>query len=131
MIAVLVDYNIEGQAALLWSTLQTEGWVAAAPMRFVRFSEVNLPAASSDREIWHFAQANQLIVLTANRNMEGADSLEQTLRDANQTTSLPILTISNADRIVEAAYRARCAARLAEIVVYLSDYLGSGRLYIP
>ena len=73
MIAVLVDYNIEGQAALLWSALQTEGWLDVVPVRFVRFSEVHLPSASSDREIWHFAQAHQLVLLTANRNMEGVD----------------------------------------------------------
>ena len=53
------------------------------------------------------------------------------IRDANQATSLPIITIGNAERIVEAAYRELCAARLAEIVVYLDDYMGSGRLYIP
>jgi hypothetical protein len=49
-----VDYNIEGQAALLWSALQTEGWLDMVSMRFVRFSEVDLPAASSDREIGQF-----------------------------------------------------------------------------
>ncbi len=130
-VTVLVDYNIEGQAALLWSSLQTEGWVDLVPMRFVHFSEVNLPATSRDRDIWHFAQAQQLVLLTANRNMEGMDSLEQTIRDSNHADALPVITIANADRIVETAYRVRCAARLVEIVVYLDDYRGSGRLYIP
>ena len=131
MIAILVDYNIEGQAALLWSAIHTEGWLDVVPMRLVRFTDVHLSPASSDREIWHFAQAHQMVLLTANRNMEGVDSLEQTMRDTNQATSLPIVTISNTDRIIEAAYREQCAARLAEIVIYLDDYLGSGRLYIP
>ena len=117
MIALLIDYNVEGQAALLWSTLHTNGWLNLIPMRLVRFADVNLSPASSDREIWYFAQAHEMLLLTANRNLQQEDSLEQTIREFNQTTSLPIITISDANRIVETAYRERCAARLAEIVL--------------
>ncbi len=77
------------------------------------------------------AQAHYLLLLTANRNMQGGDSLEQTIREENQETSLPVITISNVERMVEATYRAQCTARLAEIVIYLDNYLGSGRLFIP
>ena len=131
MIALLVDHNVEGQAALLWSTLHTEGWLNLIPIRLVRFADVNLSPTSSDRELWHFTQTHEMLLLTANRNLQQEDSLEQTIREFNQTTSLPVITISDADPMVEAAYRERCAARLAEIAIYLSDYLGSGRLYIP
>lgn len=72
-----------------------------------------------------------MLLLTANRNLQQEDSLEQTIRENNQPSSLPVVTISDPNRMVEAAYRERCAARLAEIAIYLSDYLGSGRLYIP
>ena len=93
MITVLADHNIEGQALLLWGTLGAAGWLELVPMRLVRFIEVGLPYTSSDREVWHFAQANQMYLLTDNRNMEGGDSLEQTIRDANTERSLPVLTI--------------------------------------
>ena len=72
-----------------------------------------------------------MILLTNNRNMEGADSLEQTIREENRPTSLPVLTIGDFDRITDRVYRERCAIRLLEIVVYLDDYLGVGRLFIP
>ena len=100
-------------------------------MRLVRFTDVKLSPKSTDRAIWEFAQTHFMLLLTANRNQEDEDSLEQTIRDANTATSMPVITISTADRIIESAYRGRCAERLAEIVVYLDDYLGSGRLYIP
>ena len=128
---ILVDHNIEGQGALLWSTLHTDGWLELVPMRLVRFTDVQLPPTSSDREIWQFVQAQQMLLLTANRNMQGEDSLEQTIREANQSTSLPVITISNVDRMVDAAYRERCALRLTEIVLYLDHYWGAGRLFIP
>lgn len=131
MISLLADHNIEGQAALLWSTLHTEGWLDIIPMRLVRFVDANIAHDSPDRLIWHVSQDQQMLLLTANRNMQDADSLEQTIREDNQVTSLPVITVSDVDRMVEASYREQCAARLAEIVIYLDNYLGAGRLFIP
>jgi hypothetical protein len=131
VIGILADHNIEGHALLLWSAMHAAGWLELVPMRLVRFPEVGLAHDSTDRAIWHIAQTHQLLLLTANRNMEGDDSLEQSIRDDNHPTALPVITISNVDRLVEAAYRERCAVRLTEIVVYMSDYLGAGRLFIP
>ncbi len=56
--------------------------------------------------------------------MEGADSLEQTIRDENTSESLPVLTIGNISRFVESEYRKKCATRLIEIICdkyYASD----------
>jgi hypothetical protein len=131
MITVLVDHNIEGQAALLWNTLIVAGWVDLAQFRFVTFVQVGLTVASSDRMVWQFAQAQGMLLLTGNRNMDNPNSLEQTIRDSNQATSLPVITVSDLDQMVEATYRERCATRLAEIVLYLDDYRGAGRLFIP
>ena len=72
-----------------------------------------------------------MILLTDNRNMKGEDSLEQTLREENNPMSLPVLTIGKVDRIGERKYREQCAARLAEIVSELENYLGASRLFIP
>jgi hypothetical protein len=102
---ILVDHNIEGQAALLWSALQTEGWLDLAPMRLVRLSELGLPFTTGDRDVWRFAQEHRMLLLTANRNRKGGDSLEQTIRDTNEATSLPVITISDVERMVEAAHR--------------------------
>lgn len=131
MIAVLVDHNIEGQAALLVSTLATEGWLEPGLFALITFADLGLSYASRDRAVWQFVQERGMLLLTGNRNMDGEDSLEQTIRDENQATSLPVITIADVDRIIEKTYREQCATRLAEIVVDLDDYLGAGRLYIP
>ena len=86
---------------------------------------------STDRDVWRFAQDNQMLLLTDNRNMVGADSLEQTIRDENQVTSLPVITLSRADRVIEQSYRERCATRLLDIILGLDNYLGTGRVFIP
>lgn len=131
MTTILVDHNIEGQAALLLGTYLEEGWADLSPVRFVTFQEVGLIPKSSDRVVWRFAQAHEMVLLTNNRNMRGQDSLEQTLREENTPTALPVLTIGNIERIVERAYRARCAARLAEVIYELEQSRGVSRLFIP
>jgi hypothetical protein len=100
-------------------------------MRLVRFVDVSLASNSSDRTVWRFAQAQQMFLLTNNRNMEGPDSLEQTIRDENNSMSLPVLTIGRIEKIIDRTYREACAARLLEIILYPADYLGAGRLFIP
>ena len=131
MIKVLVDHNIEGQALMLMGTLASQGWQELFPIEFVTFSDIHLAYGSNDRAVWRYAQENRMILLTENRNMSGRDSLEQTLRDENQSDSMPVLTIGNVSRMVETDYRNRCATRLAEIFVDLENYLGSGRIYVP
>jgi hypothetical protein len=131
VIAVLVDHNIEGQAALLVSALATEGWLELGLFAVITFADAGLPPASRDRVVWQFVQERGMLLLTGNRNMDGEDSLEQTIRDKNQATSLPVVTIADVDRIIEKTYREQCATRLAEIVFDLDGYLGAGRLYIP
>lgn len=131
MITILVDHNVEGQAMLLWGTLSAEGWPELLPIQFVTFEQVGLPYASSDREIWRFAQERGMILLTANRQMKGEDNLEQTIREKNTTTSFPVLTIGNPNRVIEKVYRERCAIRIVEIGLDLENYLGAGRIFIP
>ena len=127
----LIDYNLTGDAVLFWGTLAAEGWLELLPIRFFTFQDANLPMDSSDYDVWHFAQSNQMILITANRNMKGENSLEQTIREDNTPTSLPILTIANPDRFDESSYRQRCATRVIEILFDLENYLGVGRIYIP
>lgn len=131
MISILVDHNVEGQAALLLSALVSEGWIELELFRVVTFADVGLPFASSDRVVWQFAQDQKMLLLTSNRNMDGENSLEQTIRNENQPTSLPIITISDVGRVIEKTYREQCATRLAEIALYLDSFLGAGRIYIP
>lgn len=116
---------------MLWGTFAAEGWLELVTIRFVGFEEVSLSEDSNDRLVWQVAQTNQMIILTANRNMKGTDSLEQVIREENTATSLPVVTIGNKERLDEQSYREQCASRLVEILFDLENYMGVGRLYIP
>ena len=131
VIPILVDHNIEGQAVMLWGTLAAGGWLELLPMAMTRFADIGLPFDSSDRTVWRFAQEHGMLLLTDNRSRRGEDSLEQTIREENSLTSLPVLTIGNVARIVEQTYREQCVIRLVEIVLDLANYLGTARLFIP
>jgi hypothetical protein len=128
---VRVDHNMRGQAALLWGTLAAAGWLEVVPLRLVTFQEVELSIESSDRAIWRFAQTHGMLLLTDNRRMRGADSLEQTLREEATPESLPVLTIGTVGRLAERSYREECALRLIEIVIYPERYRGARRIFIP
>jgi predicted nuclease of predicted toxin-antitoxin system len=128
----LVDHNLEGHSLLLSGTLASLGWLNLLQISFITFEEVGLSITSDDRIVWRFAQANQMILLTANRSMKGKNSLEQVIREENTSNSLPVVTIGNADRVLlDPDYRNRCVDRLIEIVFYIDDYRGLRRIFIP
>jgi hypothetical protein len=128
---VLLDHHMKKQGILLWATMGSEGWLKLLDIPMLNFTDVGLPIDSSDREVWRFAQEKQLILLTGNRNKDGEDSLEQTIRNENTPTALPVITISVVDRLEERLYREQCAERLAEIILDIENNLGVGRIYIP
>ncbi len=72
-----------------------------------------------------------MLLMTANRNMDDASSLEAAIRELNQADSLPVLTIARPKWLMNEGYREDCAYRVAEIVVGLETLLGSGRQFIP
>ena len=127
----LIDYNLDGYAIVLIGILTKQGWNEFFEIQFMTFREIGLPMDSVDRIVWNYAQANQMMILTANRNMKGEDSLEQVMREENTSTSFPIVTIADLSRRDESEYRERCADRLVEIVLELENYMGVGRLFIP
>ena len=109
---ILVDVHLDGYIVLLQGALANGGWLDLLPIRFVSLEDVGLAIDSSDRVVWRFAQQNQMMLLTANRQMKGKDSLEQTIREENTLTSFPVITIGNVNRLSNRAYREQCAARI-------------------
>jgi len=128
---VLLDHHMKKQGILLWATMGSEGWLKLLDIPMLTFDDVGLAVDSNDRDVWRFVQKRHLILLTGNRNKDGADSLEQTIRDENTPDSLPVVTIGIAERLEERAYREQCAERLVEIILNIENYLGVGRIYIP
>jgi hypothetical protein len=128
----LVDHNLEGHALLLSGNIARLGWLELLPIRFVTFEEIGLAVTSDDRVVWRFAQANEMLLLTANRSMKGKNSLEQVMREENTPTSLPVITIGDADRVLsDLDYRSCCIDRLLEMVFEIDDYRGTMRLFVP
>jgi len=131
MTTILVDHDIEGHALLLWARISTEGWSDLLSLRLVLFDDVGLPTDGSDRDVWRFAQQNGMVLLTGNRRMKEADSLEKTIREENTPVSLPVVTIGNVSRMLDRGYLERCKLRLLEVMLYLDYYAGAGRVFIP
>lgn len=128
----LIDYNLQKYATILLGKIANDGWLDLIPLSFIFFQDIELPTDSNDRVVWRLAQQNRVILLTANRNMKGEDSLEQVIREDNTPDSLPVITIGNLDRFSkEASYRSRCADRIIEIVLDIENYMGVGRIFIP
>ena len=53
------------------------------------------------------------------------------MREENSSTSFPIITVGDLDRLDESEYRERCVDHLVEIVLEIENYMGVGRLFIP
>jgi hypothetical protein len=128
----LIDHNFKGHARILLGSIASQGWLDFVPIRFVMFEEVGLSINSIDRVVWRVAQENQMILLTANRSMKDEDSLEQVMREENTQNSLPVVTVGNADRVLnDSSYRERCVDRIVEIAIYKVNYMGARRVFIP
>jgi hypothetical protein len=131
MITLLSDHDIELYVRLLWGEFAPEEWREFGVSRMATFADVALHREATDRLVWQFCQRHTAVLLTGNRNMEDADSLEAVLRELNEPNSLPILTIAKPQRIVESIYREDCAYHIAGIVQDLEKYRGAARIFVP
>jgi hypothetical protein len=128
----LIDHNLGGHAEILLGNIASQGWLELLPIQFVTFKEINLPIDSSDQIVWRLAQINQMILLTANRSMKGEESLEQVLREENTASSLPVITIGDAKRLLtDRTYRNLAADRIIEISLDIETWMGVGRVFVP
>lgn len=132
MIGLLADHDVEGLARLIWAQFAEEDWRALNLSSLVFLSDIGLAATASDREIWLYCQREERLLLTANRNMRGVDSLESVIRELSNVDSLPVLTLADPKRVeTDGTYRELCAYRIADIALELKDYRGTLRQFIP
>ena len=99
------------------------GWCDDLARRGNTFADVGLSRDAKDVEVWRLCQERQLLLVTANRNKEGDDSLEATIQTENTATSLPVLTLADAEKIRHSrTYAEQVVLRLLEylVVSYLS-----------
>lgn len=73
-----------------------------------------------------------MVLITGNRNDDGPDSLEATLRRANSPACLPVFTLANPKRIYkDREYAFQVAVKFLEYFLDIENYRGVGRLYVP
>jgi hypothetical protein len=128
---ILLDHDIEGHAKYLQAGLKETGWDRDLTIEFVRLHDLALPEDASDQDIWRFAQHHRLLLLTSNRNQENETSLQATIDRENTPEALPVLTLSQTNRLLISDYRQQATHKLVEIILYLENYLGVGRIYLP
>lgn len=135
VISLLADANIQGQVAILAARMQGEAWRDFwddLELRVVTFAEVGLHPSDSDAVVWRRCQEQGLLLLTDNRNDDGPESLEATIRAYTTPTSLPVFTIGNVRSLSsDPGYANRVIDRLFIYLLELDDIRGIGRLYLP
>jgi hypothetical protein len=135
MKGILPDNNVIGHVRILVQILEggplRELWDSLA-LKFETFKTFELNDDSSDLVIWRTCQQQQLVLVTANRNADGPESLEETIRRLNKLDSLPVVTLADAERIIhERSYAERASRRLMEILFDIDKVRGAGRLFAP
>lgn len=132
MIGLLIDHNIELHGRLLCAQFSAVDWQAMQVSAALTLEQAGFDVDASDGEIWTYCQRQGLLLVTANRNKRGADSLQAVIDRSATDSSLPVLTLANPDRVLnDPVYRELCAYRIADIALGLSLYLGATRLYLP
>jgi hypothetical protein len=132
---ILADANIGGPIEALVHQMQSSTWIevwTALGLEFKRFEDLGLSPDSSDLLIWQTCQAEQLILITDNRNKKSADSLEATIQQYNQPDSLPVLTISSMAAFGNnRTYAEKVLEHLYDYLLRIDELRGTGRLYLP
>ena len=99
---------------------------------YKHFDDVGLSPESSDFEIWQVCQAEQLVLITDNRNLDSPDSLEATIRQYNQPDSLPVFTISDMTAFsASRSYAEKVLEHLYDYLLRIDEVRGTGRLFLP
>jgi hypothetical protein len=135
MRGIVADANIEGHVARMVDHIRATGWAEFwdyLGLVLETFANIGLTGSAPDSQVWLTCQRERLVLITANRNADGPDSLEATIRAENTLGSLPVLTISDIEELQHSAdYAERVVARLIEYLIEIDLYRGAGRLYLP
>ncbi len=135
MRGILADINIEGimvHLGRIWlSATWREIWFDL-DLSIESFESLGLRPDSPDAAIWRTCQQQALVLITANRNADGPESLEMVIRGGNQSDSLPVITLGDARRILrERPYAEKAAERILDYLMRIDQVRGAGRLYVP
>lgn len=132
---LLSDHDVQGHVSRLMDICQTPPWVELwreLGCMLCTFEDFDLSENATDRTIWQTCQDNAILMITGNRNAEGPESLEMTIRQRNAPNCLPVLTLADPDRIHrDRQYAEAVVERLFDILIDPDVLRGTGRLYLP
>jgi hypothetical protein len=132
---ILADINARGQVVYLVQLMRSEAWIGfgdALGLVLRHFEDVGLTPTSTDLEIWQRCQAEQLVLITDNRNYESADSLEGAIRKFNRSDSLPVFTIGDLNKFsTTRSYAEHVVEKFYDYLLRIDTLRGTGRIYLP
>ena len=133
MKAILSDVNIEGHVQALYSILESAAWRGVWTLfnlPLYTFHDLGLVPETPDMVLWQVCQQQEIILITANRNDDGPDSLESAIRTMSTAHSLPVFTIANARQVLHSReYAERVVEKLLDYLIDIDNFRGTGRLY--
>jgi Domain of unknown function (DUF5615) len=132
---ILADKNVEKHVTLLVGNLRSgplgELWDALG-LGATSIPEQGLPDNIADRALWEYCQQAGWVLVTDNRNEDGAESLEAVIRENAGGPWLPVVTIGRSFELLRSPnYRSRVAEDLIEALFDIEKFRGVGRLYLP
>ena len=135
MIRIVSDNDVRGHVERLVEICRASAWEELwvdLSIEVCTLLDLGLEENASDATVWRTCQQQNVVLITGNRNADAADSLEVTIRNEGGATSLPVLTISNRERVArDRSYAESVLVRLIEILMELEELRGAGRLFLP
>jgi hypothetical protein len=135
MPSVMADHDVEGQVQVLLRVLTSDVWRdfwTDLGYQVASFESLGIASNTPDVQLWRLCQERDIVLITGNRNKEGAESLEATIAQWGTPESLPVLTIGEPQRIFNSReYAHQAAERLLEYLDGMENLRGTGRLFLP
>ena len=135
MKGILADINVGKQRRAILAIWASNTWRDLwneLGLSVLSFQTLGLSYDSPDDLIWRTCQRVGLVLITGNRNKRGPDSLEATIRAENQPSSLPVITIADADRMLhDRLYAEKVAETLLDYLLRIDEVRGAVPLYVP
>ncbi len=135
MKGILADSNVQGHLEILLDYWQSAEWREiweSLTLVVHTFADLGLARDTSDDVLWRTCQERQVLLLTANRNDDGPESLESTIRNQGTESSLPVITLADARRLQkDRAYARIVAEKTLDLLFRIDQVRGTGRLYVP
>jgi len=137
MRGLLADVNVQGEVPYLIRLLRAMDlfWMfETLGLMFATFDDIGIPQEMDDRFLWNMCQSEGWLLLTDNRNRDGANSLGMTLADSWRNGQLPVVTISRKSRFAaEPDYAEHVAKEIADVLfgVVHGQSRDQPRIFVP